>query len=171
MPVTWMLPVPGQSFSLPCAQSRVRRNGFGSRVHRVRRAARRGRGYRTQTKVELQGGHEVAIVTVGVQKLLFRETDAPMPPYDGYHIAIYIANHSDPHRFLQEHNVRVEESNAHQYRFWDIIDPDTGRELFTLEHEVRSMRHPQFDKPLLNRNPDQANNNEGRGYDAFRGIY
>jgi hypothetical protein len=102
---------------------------------------------------------------------LFRETDAPIPPYDGHHIAIYIANHSGPHRFLKEHNVHVEESDAHQYRFRDIIDPDTGKVLFTLEHEVRSMRHPLFDKPLINRNPDQTNNYKDRGYDAFRGVY
>jgi hypothetical protein len=128
-------------------------------------------GFLAVVKVEQQSSGAVAIVNVGVQKFLFRETDAPIPPHDGHHIAIYIANHSDPHRFLKEHNVRVEESDAHQYRFWEIIDPDTGKELFTLEHEVRSMRHPQFDKPLINRNPDQTNNYRSRGYDAFRGVY
>ena len=48
---------------------------------------------------------------------------------------------------------------------------DTGKVLYQLEHEVRSMRHPQYDKPLLNRNPDQSSNYNGRGYDLFRGIY
>ena len=121
--------------------------------------------------VEQRDGNAVASVAVGLQKLRFRETDAPIPAYDGHHIAINIANHSAPHRFLKEHKVEVDESNAHQYRFRDIIDLDTGKKLYTLEHEVRSMKHPGVDKPLLNRNPDQAENYRTRGYDPFRGIY
>ena len=31
------------------------------------------------------------------QELVFRETSAPIPAYDGYHVAVYIANFSGPH--------------------------------------------------------------------------
>ncbi len=48
-----------------------------------------------------------------------------------------------------------EESSQHQYRFSDIVDPDNGRPLFTIEHEVRSMTHPLFMRPLVNRDPAQ----------------
>ncbi len=122
------------------------------------------------TKVEQQGADAVACVTVGVQKLLFRETAAPLPPYDDHHIAIYVANHSGPHRFLLKHNLITEE-RAHQYRFRDIVDPDSGKPLFTVEHEVRSLKHPVYAKPLINRNPQQSNNYKDRGHDAFRGSY
>jgi len=108
-------------------------------------------GFLAVSKVEQQGKDAVACVTVGLQKLLFRETDAPQPQYDGHHIAIFIANHSAPHRFLRERNLVTEESNQHQYRFQDIVDPDGGKALFTIEHEVRSLKHPLYNVPLVNR--------------------
>ena len=60
-----------------------------------------------------------------------------------------------------------EESDQHQYRFKDLADPETGATLFTIEHEVRSMRHPLFMRPLVNRNPSQNNMNYAPGYDAW----
>ncbi len=49
----------------------------------------------------------------------------------------------------------TQESDLNQYRFQDIIDPDNGKVVFTIEHEVRSMRHPLYLRPLVNRNPAQ----------------
>jgi len=73
--------------------------------------------------------------------------------------------------FSQMHYARkgliTEESDQHQYRFKDLADPETGETLFTLEHEVRSMRHPLFMRPLINRNPSQSNLNYAMGYDAW----
>jgi len=43
-----------------------------------------------------------------------------------------------------------------QYRFQAIVDPEDGKELFTIEHEVRSMKHPLYLGPLVNRNPPQS---------------
>ena len=43
-----------------------------------------------------------------------------------------------------------------QYRFQDIVDPDTGERLFEIEHEVRSATHPMFQRPLVNRNTAQS---------------
>ena len=37
----------------------------------------------------------------------------------------------------------------------DIIDPDNGKVLFELEHEVRCVTHPMYRRPLINRNPAQ----------------
>ena len=46
-------------------------------------------------------GDAVAKVEAGAsQHLLFRETDTALPPYDGHHIQIYVADFSGPHRFL-----------------------------------------------------------------------
>jgi hypothetical protein len=109
-----------------------------------------------------------ARVRVGTrQDLVFRETQAPVPPYDGHHIAIYITDFSGPHDWLGERGLITEESNDHQYRFKDIVDPDTGGHLFTVEHEVRSYTHPMFLRPLVNRNPGQRQRTYQRGRDAF----
>jgi hypothetical protein len=101
------------------------------------------------------------------QELIFRETAEPSLPYDGHHIQIYIANFSGPHRWLKERGLITEESNWYQYRFQDIIDPDTGRVLFTIEHEVRSLLSPLYLRPLVNRNPAQRQPTYQRGRDAF----
>ena len=56
-----------------------------------------------------------------------------------------------------ERGLVSEESDQWQYRFLDISDPDTGKALFSIEHEVRSMTHPLYGRPLVNRNPYQTN--------------
>jgi hypothetical protein len=48
-------------------------------------------------------------------------------------------------------------ADQHQYRFKDIVSPDEGKALFTIEPEVRGMKHPLFFRPLINRNPSQSN--------------
>jgi catechol 2,3-dioxygenase-like lactoylglutathione lyase family enzyme len=110
----------------------------------------------------------VACVQVGrSQKLLFRETTSPIPAYDGHHIAIYIANFSAPHAFLKERGLVSEESDNHQYRFRNITDPDSGRTLCELEHEVRSMFHPMWGRELVNRNAGQNIFAYAHGRDVF----
>jgi len=115
-----------------------------------------------------ESGQAVARVRLGQrQELLFRETTAGIPPYPGYHVAIYIANFSGPHGWLARHGLITEESGEHQYRFQDIVDPDSGRPLYILQHEVRSFTHPMFLRPLVNRNPSQRQATYARGRDAF----
>jgi hypothetical protein len=117
-------------------------------------------------------GAATAVVSTGAaQRLRFRETALPLPQYDGHHIQVYIANFSRPHRRLRDRGLVTEESSEHQYRFRDIVDPTGGQCLFTLEHEVRSLTHPLYARPLVNRNPDQSNREFVRGHDAFRGTY
>ena len=118
--------------------------------------------------VSRNGGGTTARVTVGPQQeLLFRETADSIPPYDGHHVQIYIANFSGPHRWLAERGLVTEESSWYQYRFENIVDPDSGRVLFTVEHEVRSLRSPLYFRPLVNRNAAQRQPTYQRGRDAF----
>ena len=99
-----------------------------------------------------------ARVSVGAgQHLVFRETEKPAPPFDGHHVAIYLADFSGPYRRLLEKGLITEESDQHQYRFEDIVALDSGKVLFKVEHEVRSMRHPMYARPLVNRNAEQTN--------------
>ncbi len=100
----------------------------------------------------------VAEVPVGIGEMLrFRETDTELPPYDGHHIQVSVADFSGVHRRLLERGLVTEESNQSQYRFQDIVDVDSGEVLATIEHEVRSMRHPMFARPLVNRDPAISN--------------
>jgi len=94
---------------------------------------------------------DAATVEIGSgQTMVFRESDV-VPDYDGHHIAIYIANFSTPFQWLDERGLITESIRNHQFRFQDIVDPDSGEVAFTLEHEVRSSRHPGFRRPLVNR--------------------
>lgn len=62
-----------------------------------------------------------------------------------------------------------EESDAHQYRFRDIVDLDTGARLFEIEHEVRSLKHPMWGRAFVNRNPTQSQRDYVRDRDVFVG--
>jgi len=126
-----------------------------------------------QAQAEFKGGAEpmAVISTSATQRLRFRETARPLPEYDGHHVQIYVTDFSGPHRRLLERGLIAEESDEYQYRFRDLVDPANGRKLFTIEHEVRSLTHPLYARPLVNRNPEQSNRNYVRGHDAFRGTY
>jgi hypothetical protein len=148
--------------------------GIGRVEVPVRRGAAAGiarfyqRVLRATVRVNDNGGGAAAHVSVGYrQELVFRETDALIPAYDGHHVAIYIADFSGPHAWLVEHGLVTEESNPFQYRFQVIVDPDSGKQLSELEHEVRCATHPMYMRPLVNRNPAQRQATYARGRDAF----
>jgi hypothetical protein len=118
-------------------------------------------------EVEKVDGAPAARVSVGYhQDLVFRESATPEPAFDGHHIQVYIGNFSRPHAKLKERGLITEESGQHQYRFQDIVDTKSGKQLFVLEHEVRSMTHPLYARPLVNRNPDVTNMAYAPGYEA-----
>ena len=102
----------------------------------------------------LRGDHQARLCRI-------QETPRPTPP-GGCHIQIALANFSRPHAWLAKRGLITQKSNAHQYRIPDIVDVDNGALLFRLEHEVRSMRHPLYARPLVNRNARQS----PRRYDA-----
>ena len=119
-------------------------------------------------------GAEAGRATVSVgrhQHLYFTETHSPLPEYDNHHIQIYIADFSRPYRWLKERDLITMETDAHEWRLQWIVDPADGRRLFQVEHEVRSMKHPLFGRPLVNRNPAQRNVGYVPGQDAFRGTF
>jgi hypothetical protein len=113
-----------------------------------------------------------ATVPVGRhQKLLFTETMAPQPEYDGHHIQIYIADFSTPYKWLKERDLVTMETDEAEWRFQWIVDPRDGKKLFQIEHEVRSMKHRLFNRPLVNRNHGISNMTYVPGSDVFRGTY
>ena len=116
-------------------------------------------------KAELRpGGRLAAVVRAGYdQSLVFIENPAEWRPYDGHHVAVYVTDFSAAHTELERRGLVTEESDAHQFRFKDIVDPETGDVLYELEHEVRSLGHPMFGRPLVNRDPSVTLLNYARG--------
>jgi hypothetical protein len=102
----------------------------------------------------------------GECKVIYRETKAELPEYDGHHLQITLADFSGPHKKLLERGLITEESDQHQYRFLDVVDVDTNKPLVRIEHETRSMRHPMFNRVFVNRNPDMNNRNFVPGYEV-----
>jgi hypothetical protein len=113
------------------------------------------------------GSRRARVQTGNKQFFYFRETDEPEKPYDKHHVQIFIGNFSGPHRRLLELGLISREVNDCEYRFNDIVDLDTGRVLFTVEHEVRSMTHPMFGRPLVNRNAALSNRDYKPGHDSI----
>ena len=92
------------------------------------------------------------MVTVGPgQTISFKETDKDVPEFDGHHICVYLANLSPSYDLIFERDLVTSEDNVFQYRFQEIFDPDTAQTVYEIEHEVRSLHHPMFMRPLVNR--------------------
>jgi hypothetical protein len=124
--------------------------------------------FETPTQVEENGGGRVSHVMIGRnQSLRFRETERAVAAYDGHHIAIYVANFSGPYGFLKGRGLISEDVRNHQFRFQTIVDPDSCKVVFLLEHEVRSLRHSMYNRPFVNRDPKQSQRNYCRGRDAI----
>ena len=120
---------------------------------------------------ELDAATSQVRVRIGrAQQLRFVETDTEISTYDGHHIAIYLVDFSRPYAALRERGLITMETNESEYRFQDIVDLDDGRVLATIEHEVRSMFHPMFDRVLVNRNSGQSFFRYRSGHDAHIGI-
>ena len=120
------------------------------------------------TTVEKAGRGRAARITVGPgQSLVFRETGKKLPDYDGHHLQLYVCDFSGPYKKLLKRKVITQESNQHQYRFVDIYDPKNGKVLYQLEHEIRSMTHPLFARPMINRNPAITNNAYADGHQDY----
>jgi hypothetical protein len=112
-------------------------------------------------------GRKARVQAGDKQYLYFRETDGPEKPYDKHHAQIFIGDFSGPYRRLMKLGLISMETNEYEYRFKNIVDLDTHKVLFTVEHEVRSQTHPMFGRPLINRNPAISNRDYKPGHDAI----
>ena len=132
-------------------------------------AARIGRFYLRDHRRPGQRAEDPAMVRVQAGRdgsLVFRETTRALAPYDGHHVQVSVADFSGVHGRLLARGLVSEESSQSQYRFCDVVDVDSGEVLVTLEHEVRSMRHPLYARPLVNRNPANADGGFAAGREA-----
>ena len=119
-------------------------------------AAGIGRFYRqvfgASSSLRRSSGTAAAVVETGNrQALVFRETAGARRPYDGHHVAVYVADFSGPFSDLTKRGLIMEGLRNHQFRFKELVDPRGGAPVHTLEHEVRSLRHPGYHRNLVNR--------------------
>lgn len=135
----------------------------------LRTTAGIARFYRQVFNVSATARKGICEVDIGQGQILrFKESARPDAHYDGHHIAIYVVNFSGPHGYLKKKGLITEESDENQYRFQKIVDPRSGKALFEIEHEVRSLHHPMYARNLVNRNATQSFFGYQHGRDAFR---
>lgn len=112
---------------------------------------------------------DVAIVAFGSidevgrssQNILFRESDTELPPYDGHHVALYVGESKEDFeqafknileaqvlwvnpRFSDKVTNLNTAKKWKQFRFKHITDLKTGKKIFELEHECRSVEHDSW---------------------------
>jgi len=130
------------------------------------------RFYNEVMKAPAKASKGRASVSIGRnQTLYFTETSKPLPEYDNHHIQVYIADFGTPYHWLKERGLINMETDAEEWRFQWITDPKDGRKLFQIEHEVRSMKHRLFARPLVNRNHAITNLTYMPNSDYFRGVF
>ena len=130
------------------------------------------RFYNEVMKAPAKATKKRASVSVGRnQALHFTETSNEIPAYDNHHVQVYVADFGSPYHWLKERGLINMETDAEEWRFQWITDPKDGRKLFQIEHEVRSMKHRLFARPLVNRNHAITNLTYMPNSDAFRGTF
>ena len=106
-------------------------------------------------------------VSVGpFQNLIFREAPEGVNSVEdfGHHIAIYISNFGSTFKKMQQRNLifvndkfpdKVHDLNEatrwRQFRFKNFVAEGNDQAFFSMEHEVRSVSHASFMRPLVNR--------------------
>lgn len=99
-------------------------------------------------------GEPGILVTVGPgQSLRFRERAGGGTVPGTNHIAVYLGPYRRVYAALEQRGLVLEPDAREQFRFSRIVEPATGQTLFEFEHEVRSLHHPDFLRPLVNRVP------------------
>ena len=100
------------------------------------------------------GGSEAAIISAGPhQEIKFIERE--LDDYDTYsmHISYHVTHYNELRQRLNEHGSLMGLGEGEAIFFNKIFDPDTGENLMTFQNEVRSVYHPDFMRPLINRWP------------------
>ena len=122
------------------------------------KAARIGKFYEkivgAPVQISTVGDTEAAIILAGPhQEIKFIERE--LDDYDTYtmHISYHVTHYNELRETLKEHGSLMGLGEGEAFFFDKIFDPDTGELLMTLQNEVRSLYHPDFMRPLINRWP------------------
>jgi hypothetical protein len=106
------------------------------------------------SKVTKSGKFETATITVGANQHFHFVEKADFEPVEHpNHVAIYVTRYKEMYAQLKAMKLLMRPDIEEQFRFEKIANPRTGKVVFTYEHEVRSLYHPDYLKPLANRVP------------------
>jgi hypothetical protein len=103
-----------------------------------------------------KGAREVRVQAGPHQAFQFVETKgAQEAPAHNNHVAVYVTDYWQLYETLGARDLIMEPVGIarEQFRFSDIVDLDSGTLLYRIEHEIRSLYHPDFLHPLVNRLP------------------
>jgi hypothetical protein len=99
-------------------------------------------------------GDRSAWATVGShQTFRFRERPNAGPVTTDSHVAVYLTRYRAIYDALSRLDAVMEADLNEQFRFNRILDPESRAPLFNFEHEMRSLHHPDYRRPLVNRLP------------------
>ncbi len=100
------------------------------------------------------GADPTVRVTVGShQTFRFRERPGAGIVANTNHVAVYLTRYRAVYDALARLDAIMEPDVDEQFRFCRIVDPTSGDLLFSFEHEMRSLHHPDYRRPLVNRLP------------------
>jgi len=102
-------------------------------------------------------GEECWVPIGAGQWLVYQETSAEIP-YDGFHIAIYINQFVKAYNAAKSLNIvwnnprfpnlkydtETMALQNDEFRILNLVDPETGKVLLELEHEIRALSHTGF---------------------------
>jgi hypothetical protein len=99
-------------------------------------------------------GEAACEVTVGPwQTFRFREQAGAGIVANTNHVAVYLTRYRGTYQALGARGLVMEPDAEEQFRFCDIVDPAEGGRVYRFEHELRSLYHPGYRRPLVNRIP------------------
>ena len=104
------------------------------------------------TKLGKRGKNAMATGTVGAnQHFHFIEKADYAPVVHPNHVAIYVTRYQEMYQQFKAKKLLMRPDVEEQFRFDRMANPRSGKVVFTFEHEVRSLYHPDYLKPLANR--------------------
>jgi hypothetical protein len=107
-------------------------------------------------EVQIVAGRRSAVVVMGPnQRVIFSESEPSGFDFDyrSFHLAFYISHYNQTAAKIEAGGGIKGKAGASQMFSTKVFDPRTGETLFLLENEVRSVYHPDFMRPLINRWP------------------
>jgi hypothetical protein len=99
----------------------------------------------------VEGDPTVEVVVGPGQRFRFRERPDGGTVANTNHVAVYLTRYRAILEALDKRGLVYEPDAGEQFRFREIVDPDSGRVLFDFEHEMRSLHHVGYRRPLVNR--------------------
>lgn len=91
-------------------------------------------------------------VAVGPHQTLRFVERAGFKPYShNNHIALYLTGYRAVYANLRKRRALMEKDRYEQFRFNRILNLKTGKEIISLEHEMRSLYHGDYTRALVNR--------------------